>query len=89
VWVTTNSDSGPAAWADRTAAINPQGFPISAIAIDSSDRGGQTAYVGIMGFHISHVWKTIDAGASWTDFTSNLPDAPVDSIVIDSGASPE
>jgi hypothetical protein len=41
-----------------------------------------------MGFHISHVWKTIDAGASWTDFTSNLPDAPVDSIAIDSGASP-
>jgi hypothetical protein len=87
VWVTANSDGGAGSWTDRTAAINPQGFPISAIAIDVSDRSGQTAYVGIMGFHISHVWKTIDAGASWTDFTSNLPDAPVDSIVIDSGAS--
>ncbi|HEY4054727.1 MAG TPA: hypothetical protein VGL74_13335 [Terriglobales bacterium] len=88
VWVTTNSDSGPAAWADRTAAINPQGFPISAIAIDNSDRSGQTAYAGIMGFHTPHLWKTIDAGASWSDFTSNLPDAPVDSIVVDPGPSP-
>jgi hypothetical protein len=88
VWVTTNSDGGAGAWTDRTAAINPQGFPISAIAIDSSDRSGQTAYVGIMGFHTSHVWKTIDAGASWIGFTSNLPDAPVNSIVLDSGPSP-
>ena len=87
VWVTTNSDGGPSAWTNRTSAINSQGFPVSAIAIDISDRSGQTAYVGIMGFHTSHVWKTIDAGASWIDFTSNLPDAPVDSIAIDSGPS--
>jgi hypothetical protein len=41
-----------------------------------------------MGFHTSHLWKTIDAGASWSDFTSNLPDAPVDSIVVDPVPSP-
>ncbi|HEX3105887.1 MAG TPA: hypothetical protein VHQ22_15695 [Terriglobales bacterium] len=87
VWVTTNADSGPLAWNDETQAINPQGFPISSIALDSTDPLGNTAYVTIMGFHISHVWKTADAGASWTDFTANLPDAPANAILVDSGSS--
>lgn len=87
VWVTANSDSGPPAWADRTGAINPQGFPIAAIAIDVADRSGQTAYASVMGFHTPHLWQTTNAGVSWTDFSANLPDAPVDSMIIDSGPS--
>jgi hypothetical protein len=91
VWVTTNADGGPLTWADVTQAINPLGFPISSIALDSSDPLGKTAYVGIMGFHTVHVWKTTNAGISWTDFSGSsptgLPDAPVNSIIIDSGTS--
>ncbi|HZR63743.1 MAG TPA: hypothetical protein VFA85_01275 [Terriglobales bacterium] len=87
VWVTMNADGGPLSWSDATQQINPNGFPISSIAVDSTDPLGKTAYVTIMGFHTSHVWKTTDAGASWTDFTANLPDAPVNAIVLDSGAS--
>jgi hypothetical protein len=86
VWVTTAADAGAISWTDRTGPINPQGFPVSAIAIDPSDSTGQTAYVGIMGFHTSHVWRTTDAGLDWTDFSANLPDAPVNSIVIDPGS---
>jgi hypothetical protein len=90
VWVTTNADGGPLTWTDVTQGINPRHFPISSIAIDSTDPLGKTAYVGIMGFHTSHVWKTTNAGASWTDFTANLAqiaDAPINSIIVDSGAS--
>jgi hypothetical protein len=87
VWVTTNADVGPPAWIDETQAINQQGFPISSIALDQTDPLGNTAYVTIMGFHTSHVWKTTDAGTSWTDFTANLPDAPANVIMVDSGAS--
>jgi hypothetical protein len=87
VWVTTNADGGPLTWADVTQAINPQAFPIPSIALDSTDPLGHTAYVAIMGFHSSHVWKTTNAGASWIDFTANLPDAPVNAIIVDSGAS--
>jgi hypothetical protein len=83
VWVTTNADAGPLTWTDETQAINPQGVPISSIAIDQTDPLGNTAYVTIMGFHTSHVWKTTDAGASWTDFTANLPDAPANAIMVD------
>jgi len=87
VWVTTNADGGPPTWNDVTQAINPLAFPISSIALDSTDPLGNTAYLTIMGFHTSHVWKTMDAGASWTDFTANLPDAPANAVVVDSGAS--
>jgi hypothetical protein len=87
LWVTTDADRGPLTWNDVTQAINPQGFPISSIAVDQTDPLGNTAYVSIMGFHTSHVWKTTDAGGSWTDFTANLPDAPANVIMVDSGAS--
>jgi hypothetical protein len=85
--VTTNADGGPLTWNDVTQAINLQGFPISSTALDSADPLGNTAYVAIMGFHTPHVWKTTNAGASWTDFSANLPDAPVNVILVDSGAS--
>jgi hypothetical protein len=87
VWVTTNADAGPQSWVDVTQGINSQGFPISAIALDAADPIGKTAYVGIMGFHTAHVWKTTNAGVSWTDFTANLPDAPVNTVVVDAGSS--
>ncbi len=42
-----------------------------------------------MGFHVSHVWKTTDAGHSWSDFSgslsSSLPDAPANTILVDNG----
>jgi hypothetical protein len=40
-----------------------------------------------MGFHAAHVWKTTNAGISWSDFSGNLPDAPANAIVVDPGAS--
>jgi hypothetical protein len=84
IWVSTNADAGPSNWVDRTGSINPKGFPISAIALDPSDDSGKTAYPTIMGFHVPHVWKTNDGGATWTDFTGNLPDAPANAVLVDS-----
>ena len=88
VWVNTNVAGVPSIWNDQTGSINPNNFPISSIAIDTSDSAGATAYVGIMGFSTtqfpaSHVWKTTNGGSSWIDFTGNLPNAPVNSIVVD------
>ena len=94
VWVTTNSTAGSSAFADVTAngpqgSINPDQFPVSSVAIDSSDATGATAYVTVMGFTggVGHVWKTTNAGVSWIDFTGNLPDSPVNAVIVDSGAS--
>jgi hypothetical protein len=96
VWVTTNSDGGPNAWIDRTGPINPQGFPISSIALDPADPLGKTAYVTIMGFNVSHVWKTNNAGVfasstaspGWTEVAPSfgtqgfLPNVAVTSLAL-------
>ncbi len=88
VWVSTNVAGGTSTWTDRTGSINPNSFPISGIAIDPSDVAGLTAYVAIMGFHTSHVWQTSNGGITWVDFTANLPDAPVNAILVDPGTVP-
>jgi hypothetical protein len=89
VWVTLNASAGSGAFADVTdngpqGNINPNQFPISGVATDSSDVAGYTAYVTVMGFTggTGHVWKTTNAGVGWTDFTGNLPDSPVNAIVV-------
>jgi large repetitive protein len=89
VWVATNAANGPSAWIDRAGAINPSHFPVSSVAIDGSDPTGNTAYVTIMGFHVSHIWQTRNAGQTWTDFTGTqpgaLPDAPANAVLVNNG----
>lgn len=82
VFVTTNA--GIALMTDVTKTINPGQYPVSGIAMDSTDATGRTGFVTVMGFHVSHVFKTTDAGQTWTDFTANIPDAPADAVVVDS-----
>ena len=89
VWVTTDATAGASNFADTTengpqGTINPNQYPISGVAVDSSDTTGNTAYVTVMGFTggPGHVWKTTSAGASWSDFTGNLPDSPVNAVVV-------
>jgi hypothetical protein len=93
IWVTTNA--GVSLMTEVTQGVNPDGYAISSVAMDSSDATGNTAYVGIMGFSTaayptSHVWKTANAGASWTDWSgtgsTELPDAPVNALLVDSQA---
>jgi hypothetical protein len=98
VWITTNATavSGTVStFANVTlngpggTSINPNQFPISSVAIDSSDATGNTAYVTVMGFTggPGHVWQTTNAGANWIDFTGTganaLPDSPVNAVVVD------
>ncbi len=95
VWVTTNAGAAP--MTNVTQNVNPGGYAISSVAMDSSDTSGRTAYVGIMGFSTSqyptsHVWKTTTAGSStWTDWTgvgaTALPDAPVNALLVDAQAA--
>ena len=92
VWVTTNA--GVSLMTNVTGSVNPNGYAISTVAMDSSDGTGNTAYIGIMGFSTplyptSHVWKTANAGASWTDWTgTGLPDNPVNALLVDSSVTP-
>jgi len=87
VWATTNAAT--TLMSNVTGGINPKNYTISSVAIDKSVANGQTAYVGIMGFGVSHVFKTANAGGSWTDWTgTGLPDSPVNALVVDSSVNP-
>ena len=101
VWATTDAAavSGAAStFANVTlngpggSSINPAQFPISSVAIDTSDPTGNTAYVTVMGFTggPGHVWQTTNAGANWNDATGigagALPDSPVNAVVVDPGS---
>ncbi|MBZ5707039.1 MAG: hypothetical protein LAN63_16965 [Acidobacteriia bacterium] len=93
IWVTTNAAGGTSTWMNRTGSINSGNFALSGVAVDNSDATGQTAYVTIMGFHVSHVWKTTNAGTTWTDFGgitpgTGLPDAPANAVIVDPGPTP-
>lgn len=64
------------------------GYPIGGIAIDPTDPTGKTAYVAVMGFKTPHVFKTTDAGVTFTSIdgpvaSTGLPDNPADAVVAD------
>ena len=87
VWATTNASTTQLS--NVTGSINPNNYAIQGVAIDNSVANGQTAFVGIMGFQSTHVWKTTNAGTSWADFTgAGLPDAPVSALLVDSSVTP-
>jgi photosystem II stability/assembly factor-like uncharacterized protein len=73
----------------------PTNFPnryISGLAIDPSDPTGATVYVGLNGFSrrwvegpgagYGHLWKTTNGGATWADVSGNLPDVPVNDVLL-------
>jgi len=101
VWVTTNATavSGTSSTFSNVtmngpsgSSINPNQFPISGVATDTSDPTGNTAYVTVMGFTggPGHVWQTTNAGASWIDFSGTganaIPDSPVNAVLVDPSA---
>lgn len=61
--------------------------PVTQIAVDRSNY--RIAYLAYAGFNAAtprqrgHVFATLDGGLSFRDITGNLPDSPVNSIILD------
>jgi len=72
------SQDGGLAW-NTTAAI-PSRF-VTSIAVDP--RSPQRAVVGVSGFGSGHVFRTENFGAAWEDLSRNLPDIPVNAVLLD------
>ena len=58
------------------------------MAVDAHDATGKTVYVTVMGFagngtNAPHVYRSVDGGGHWTNVSSNLPNAPANSVVVD------
>jgi uncharacterized protein (TIGR03437 family) len=85
IYVTNNARDGiGATWNNRSNGLPPRA--ITQIAVDPIDSA--TAYATFSGFPASsavqgHVYKTTDGGNSWSDASGNLPNIPVNDIVID------
>jgi uncharacterized repeat protein (TIGR01451 family) len=80
--------NGTPAWTqlDPGHAVLPN-RPVASIAVDRSNY--RIAYLGYNGYNPAtptdpgHVFRTRDGGASWVDISGDLPDAPVNSLVLD------
>ncbi|HJT25265.1 MAG TPA: hypothetical protein VJ873_11865, partial [bacterium] len=81
VFMTTN---GGGSWTNVSAGL-PSSRPVRGIAVDPTNP--LKAYVGVQGFALAsgsgHVFSTTNGGAAWTDITGSLPDAPVNTVLID------
>jgi photosystem II stability/assembly factor-like uncharacterized protein len=80
VWVT--ADTGET-WTEISATL-PYRW-VTRVAVDS--KNAQIAYVTFSGLKWNspqpHVFRTTDMGKTWQDISSNLPDAPVNTIIVD------
>jgi hypothetical protein len=73
---------------DHGVGFNAGGFDLSSLAADPHDATGKTIYATVMGFagngiNAAHLYRSTDAGAGWTNISSNLPNAPANSVVVD------
>lgn len=80
VWVTTNGGTN---WAKISTSLPTRW--VTRVAVDPDN--AMTAYVTLSGYrydeYLPHVFRTTDAGINWLDISSNLPDAPVNDIIVD------
>jgi hypothetical protein len=68
--------------------FNPGGFDVSSVAADPHDATGLTVYATVMGFagngvNAPHVYRSTNGGASWTNISGNLPNAPANGVLVD------
>ena len=80
---TTTLLSDAPSWTNLTVAPLPTDGSRAYRAVVVSPADPKTVYVGLYGFASGHLFKSTDGGASWIDVSGNLPDAPLNSIVID------
>ncbi len=78
VQVSTNITAADVEWKNITAGL-PNRW-VTRIKIDK--RNAAIAYAVFSGINTPHVYKTTNFGESWTDISGNLPNLPINGIVI-------
>jgi hypothetical protein len=80
VWRSQNAGG---AWQDISAGL--PGRYVTRVVADWTDP--QVVYVSFTGFgqdlHDPRVFRSVDRGSHWTSINGNLPDAPVNDLVLD------
>lgn len=82
VWVTSNGGSGKE-WTKVSDNLPVRW--VTTVATDPFD--AHTAYVGFSGLRYfdyePHLFRTTDLGVTWEDISGNLPDMPLNIVIID------
>jgi photosystem II stability/assembly factor-like uncharacterized protein len=80
VWVTTNGGSN---WSKINNGLPQRWVTRVAVHPDSAN----VCYVTLSGYKVdstgSHIFRTTDFGNVWTSISGNLPDAPINDVIID------
>jgi len=80
VWYTVDGGTN---WIDVSASL-PYRWVTRVIPDHQSETGAYVTFSGLKWQDPQpHVFKTTDLGFSWTDISSNLPDAPVNAFAVD------
>lgn len=80
--LSVSTDRG-ATWNDRTGTL-PNRYITDVVA---DHRNPATAYVTLSGYNLDlsnpHIFRTTDFGVTWIDISGNLPDVPLNAVIID------
>ncbi len=80
VWTTTNGGTN---WTKINSGLPYRWVTRVAVHPDSAN----VCYVTLSGYKVdstgSHIFRTTNYGSSWTSIKGNLPDAPINDVVID------
>lgn len=63
--------------------FNPGYFDVSSLYVDPHDATGNTIYATVQGFGVPHLYFSTDSGANWINITKNLPDLPLNDVLVD------
>jgi len=80
VFRTVNALDGTVSWTNLTG----DDFPFRSVrnmAVHADDP--DIVYVAFTGLGSGKIWKTSDGGTTWIDHTGDLPDIPVNDLVVD------
>jgi Tol biopolymer transport system component len=83
--VTTNATAASPVWTDTAGHGLPNRW-MSDIVVDPATPSD--AYVVVNGYGTGHVFHTSDTGGTWANVSGDLPDVPVNAIVVDSATTP-
>ncbi|GIX03784.1 MAG: hypothetical protein KatS3mg113_0790 [Planctomycetaceae bacterium] len=79
IYLSTNGTSAIPSWSKVDSASMPNRY-VERIAVDPVV--GTTVYVAFGGFNSGNLWKTTNNGATWSNITGSLPQAPINGIAI-------
>lgn len=86
IWVSNNVNSVTPTFSEIDQANTPGRVVTQVVASPGAPNTAFAAFSGFSGFNgdnLGHIFETMNGGQSWTDISGNLPNTPVNDVVVD------